>query len=230
MGASSVDLKALTIGVLPGTGNMGSAIAGHLAKAGLSIIVSSRSAEKAQKIAALIQKDIEGAGAVRGYSNEEAAAVADVIIWSPSGSLDDREALLKSLAKYLENKIIIDVTNVVTLMLDESNWGQTSATLLNQKALGVSAKWTTAFKATFWKLLVNLPDPNNPHHTLVAGDDEEAVAITTAIVEMIPGFKAIKAGGLRNSKLVEALGPWWLIEMDKLNAGENHRSGWRFGI
>jgi hypothetical protein len=47
----------------------------------------------------------------------------------------------------LKGKIIVDVTNIMYLF-DSSNRGQISSTLLNQKALGVPAHWTTAFKST----------------------------------------------------------------------------------
>ncbi len=63
------------------------------------------------------------------------------------GPLEDREALLKSLASHLVDKIIVDVTNVHYLF-GESEWGRISSTLLNRDALGAPARWTTAFKAT----------------------------------------------------------------------------------
>jgi hypothetical protein len=64
------------------------------------------------------------------------------------GPLKDREELLKSLASHLVDKIIVDVTNVL-YFFGESEWGQISSTLLNRDSLGVPARWTTAFKATF---------------------------------------------------------------------------------
>ncbi len=64
------------------------------------------------------------------------------------GPLEDREALLKSLASHLVDKIIIDVTNVF-YFFGESHWGQISSTLLNRDALGAPARWTTAFKAVY---------------------------------------------------------------------------------
>jgi len=211
--------------------------------------------------------------------------------------LEDREALLKSLASHLVDKIIIDVTNVF-YFFGESHWGQISSTLLNRDALGAPARWTTAFKAVyavclelqcsqktlgisledelrFWTshfpqlqfhparfihycLILNLylfiflivvllskiwllvhvqhflredlPDVNNPHTTFVAGDDPEAVATTIALVEVIPGFKAANAGPLENSRIVELLGPRWLGELDKLNAGGKLSTYWKLGV
>ncbi|KAI5067220.1 hypothetical protein GOP47_0017748 [Adiantum capillus-veneris] len=220
--------EQLKVAFIPGTGRMGSLLAGHLARAGMSIFVGSRSQDKGLQTAQKLLASCPNAR-IQGGSNHEAAAWANTIFWSPSGSLQERENLVQSLAAYLKNKIIIDVSNVM-YFFDESKWGQTSSVLLNQKALGVPARWTTAFKATFYKLLEELPDPQNPHHTFVAGDDEEAVLTTIALVESIPGFKAVKAGGLSNSKIIELLGPLWLFELDKLNAGGNYRSGWKYAV
>lgn len=80
------------------------------------------------------------------------------------------------------------------------------------------------------KLLDELPDVNHPHHTVVAGDDPVAVATTIALVETIPGFKGVNAGGLKNSKIVELLGSPWTVELDKLNCNGSWRSGWKFGL
>jgi predicted dinucleotide-binding enzyme len=62
----------------------------------------------------------------------------------------------------------------------------------------------------------------------VAGDDEEAVDITIALVETFPGFKGVRAGPLKYSKVVELLGPGWILVLDKLNEG-TWRTGYRIG-
>jgi predicted dinucleotide-binding enzyme len=74
------------------------------------------------------------------------------------------------------------------------------------------------------------PDVNNPHTTFVAGDDPEAVATTIALVEIIPGFKAANAGPLENSRIVEVLGPRWLVQLDNLNAGGKLSTYWKLGV
>ncbi|KAH7279995.1 hypothetical protein KP509_37G047200 [Ceratopteris richardii] len=221
-----VEPTQLKVALIPGTGRIGSRLARRLALANVSVFIGSRSPQKGLQGAHDILASCPH-GRVQGGSNQEAAAWGDTIFWNPSGSLEEREELLQSLASHLENKVIIDVTNVM-YFFDESQWGQTSSVLLNQKALGVPARWTTAFKATFYKFFDDLPDPNDPQCTFVAGDDEEAIQRTVALVEVIPGFKAIKAGGLANSKIIELLGPRWLFELDTLNAGGNYRSGWKY--
>lgn len=221
---AAAKLKGLTISVLPGTGNIGGALVEKLALAGLSVVLGSRDGAKAKATAAKVSEAIKKP--VKGLPLDEAAAAGDVIFWTVSGSLAEREALLKSLAKPLQGKIIIDTTNVIYL-LDESAWGQVSSTLLNQQALGVPARWTTAFKGTFAQLIVDPPPASNPHSVFVAGDDQEAVDITIALVESIPGFKGVKAGTLEHTKIIELFGTW-LPLIVKLN-GASFRTGWRFG-
>ncbi|KAH9551230.1 hypothetical protein CY35_09G004100 [Sphagnum magellanicum] len=145
---AALDLTRRTIAVIPGTGRIGSRLAFQYAKAGLSVVVGSRDAAKAQKIAAEISEETQSSS-VKGLINAEAAASGDIIIWNPAGPLEDREELLKSLASHLVDKIIVDVTNVL-YFFGESHWGQISATLLNRDALGAPARWTTAFKATIF--------------------------------------------------------------------------------
>lgn len=223
---AAAKVKGLTIAVLPGTGSIGGALVRKLASAGLSVILGSRDGAKATASAAKASEEIRKP--VKGLPLAEAAAAGDVIFWTVSGPLDEQAALLKSLAKPLEGKIIIDTTNVP--YLEESAWGQVSSTLLNQEALGVPARWTTAFKSTFSKLISTYPPRlSNPHSVFVAGDDEEAVDITIALVESIPGFKGARAGPLKYTKIVELLGPTWIVLLDKLNSGGSFKTGWRIG-
>jgi NADPH-dependent F420 reductase len=226
---AAMDLTQLTIAVIPGTGEIGSRLASQYTKAGLSVVVGSRDPARAQKIAAQISREIHS-NSVKGLTNAEAAASGDIIFWCASGPLEAREELLKSLASHLVDKIIVDVTNVL-YFFGESHWGHISSTLLYQDALGVPARWTTAFKATIARFLrEDLPDVNNPHTTFVAGDDPEAVATTIALVETIPGFKGAKAGPLENSRIVELLGPRWMIELDELNVRGRFSMYGNFGI
>ncbi|CAK9238712.1 unnamed protein product [Sphagnum jensenii] len=226
---AALDLTRRTIAVIPGTGNIGRRLAFQYAKAGLSVVVGSRDAAKAEQIADEIAKETHSSS-VKGLINAEAAAAGDIIIWTPAGPLKDREELLKSLARHLVDKIIVDVTNVLN-SFGENEWGRISSTLLNRDALGAPARWTTAFKATFAHFLrEDLPDVKNPHTTFVAGDDPEAVATTIALVETIPGFKGANAGPLENSRIVELLGPRWIVQLDKLNAGGKLSTYWKLGV
>ena len=84
------NIDAMNVSVLGGTGEQGRGLAQRLARAGQSVMIGSRSADRAQSIAAEI-----GSG-VAGGSNEDAARFGDIVIVAvPWGGHRD---LLESLA------------------------------------------------------------------------------------------------------------------------------------
>jgi len=70
----------------------------------------------------------------------------------------------------------------------------------------------------------------HPHNTFVVGDDAKGTTMTITLVETIPGFKALKARPLENSKIVELLSPNWLGEPEKLNFGYKRLGEWKFEV
>jgi predicted dinucleotide-binding enzyme len=56
-----------------------------------------------------------------------------------------------------------------------------------------------------------------------------SAGITMGLVDLVPGFKAVHAGSLKYSRLVELLGPLWLPQLERDNYGLGFRAGWRFG-
>lgn len=97
--------------------------------------------------------------------------------------------------------------------------------------ISVSCRWTCAFKHTYYTLLQdgNTPPQSDPHNVIVCGDDGDATAVTMALVDSIPGFKALYGGGLKYSKMVEILSPLWLAQLERDNYGLHFSAGWRFG-
>src|SRR5689334_13031422 len=97
------DLDALTVAVLVGTGPQGRRLAYRFARAGLDVVVGSRSAERAEATAAELT---ERAGrAVSGADNAGAAARGDIVIvavpWDGHGEL------LAGLAEVLTGKLVV---------------------------------------------------------------------------------------------------------------------------
>ncbi|MCO5567928.1 hypothetical protein L7F22_021624 [Adiantum nelumboides] len=219
-------LAGKEIGLVPGTGRMALALATHFCKAGLRVLLGSRDPARAALAAATLRHHNPPP---LPLSNREAASRAHIVVWSPRGSIEERETMLRDLAPYLEGKIIVDVTNIGYVMEDK-DWGQTSSTLRNQVALSVHAHWTTAFKATFARVLEKANSEGRLESTVVCGDDSHAVHTTIALVQTIPNFIGIRGGGLNNTRILELLGPPWLIELDELNAISLHTSGWQYEL
>eukprot|EP00952_Eustigmatos_sp_NYUAD-ZCMA_P006336 27371-Eustigmatos_ZCMA.PRE.1 len=69
----------------------------------------------------------------------------------------------------------------------------------------------------------------NPHNVFICGDDPGPVGLTMALVDLLPGFKALSAGNLKYTRIVELLSPLWLPQLERDNYGLNFTAGWRFG-
>lgn len=73
-----MSIADLTITILGGTGPQGRGLARRFAQAGLRVVVGSRAAERAEKIAAELA-DATGRP-VEGAANADAAAAGDVVL------------------------------------------------------------------------------------------------------------------------------------------------------
>src|SRR3546814_4182755 len=91
-----------TIAVVGGTGNLGAALARRWAKAGLKVIIGSRTKEGAESAAASL-----GFG-LSGMTNGDAAAAADIVVVTvPWGA---QEGTLADIAPHVAGKIVVDTT------------------------------------------------------------------------------------------------------------------------
>ena len=94
------------IGVVGGTGALGSALAKRWARAGHTVIIGSRAADKAQALAdAWTAKERLS---VSGASNSEAAARAEIVVVTVPWSA--QEATLSEIRETAKGKIVVDTT------------------------------------------------------------------------------------------------------------------------
>ena len=190
----------MTIGILGGTGPQGRGLTRRLAAAGHSVIVGSRSAERAQEVAA----EYAEIGPVRGADNAEAARADLVIITVPYAGHAD---LLRSLADELAGKLVVDCVN--PLGFDKQGpfplrIAAGSAAEEAQRLLPGS----TVIGAFHHVSAMLLDDPSIDHFdddVLVLGEDRKAIAVVCELASAIPGARGIYAGRLRNAGQVEAL-------------------------
>ena len=190
----------MTIGILGGTGPQGRGLTRRLAAAGHSVIVGSRSAERAQEVAA----DYAEIGPVRGADNAEAARADLVIITVPYAGHAD---LLRSLADELAGKIVVDCVNPLgfdkqgpfPLQVDAGSAAQEAQQILPHSTVVAAFHHVSA---------VLLDDPEVDHiegDVMVLGEDREAVQQVCDLATAIPGARGVYAGRLRNAGQVEAL-------------------------
>lgn len=192
------NIDAMNVSVLGGTGEQGRGLAQRLARAGQSVMIGSRSADRAQSIAAEI-----GSG-VAGGSNEDAARFGDIVIVAVPW--DGHRELLESLAYDLAGKIVVDCVNPLgfdkqgafALSVDEGSAAQQAASVLPDSSV------VAAFHHISAVLLLDDSVSSIETDVLVLGDDRDATDAVQALAGRIDGIRGIYGGRLRNAGQVEA--------------------------
>ncbi len=188
----------MNVSVLGGTGEQGRGLAQRLARAGQSVMIGSRSADRAQSIAAEI-----GSG-VAGGSNEDAARFGDIVIVAVPW--DGHRELLESLAADLAGKTVVDCVNPLgfdkqgafALSVEEGSAAQQAASVLPDSSV------VAAFHHISAVLLLDDSVSSIETDVLVLGDDRDATDAVQALAGRIGGIRGIYGGRLRNAGQVEA--------------------------
>lgn len=189
-----------TVAIIGGTGELGSAIARRLARAGTPVVIGSRDAARAAAAAAALSAEV--GQSVAAGTNAEAAANADIIIVTvPFAS---QEATLREIAGAATGKIVVDTTvplvppKVMRVQLPPEG----AAALRAQKILGDGVRVVSAFHNVAAHKLAT--DAVVECDVLVFGDDKAAREVVVQIVEAC-GLRGLHAGALANSAAAEAL-------------------------
>ncbi|MEU3016878.1 NADPH-dependent F420 reductase [Nocardiopsis sp. NPDC007018] len=194
-----------TIAVLGGTGDQGRGLARRFALSGLTVLVGSRSAERAAGVAQGLVEAESTRVDVRGLANTDAAERADVVIVAVPW--EGHRELLVSLADRLAGKIVVDCVNPLgfdkkgpfALDVPEGSAAQQAAEVLP------GSRVTAAFHHVSAKLLLDPEVERIDLDVLVLGEDREATDTVRALAERIPGVRGVFGGRLRNAHQVEAL-------------------------
>jgi NADPH-dependent F420 reductase len=195
------DIADLTIAVLGGTGPQGRGLARRFAQAGLTVVLGSRTASRAEEAAAALAE----VGTVSGASNADAAGAGDVVLVAVPW--DGHRELLESLAPLLVGKVVVDSVNPLgfdkqgpyALPVEEGSATQQAAALLPESRVVGAFHHVSA---------VLLEDPSVETvntDVLVLGDDREATDLVRALASVVPGMRGVYGGRLRNAHQVEAL-------------------------
>jgi NADPH-dependent F420 reductase len=193
----------VTVAVLGGTGPQGRGLARRWAAAGISVVIGSRSAERAAETASELA-DATG-GDVRGDDNYRAAAACDVVLVAVP--YDGHADLLRSLAPALAGKVVVDCVNPLgfdqqgayALAVDEGSAAQQAAAILTDSTV------VAAFHHVSATLLEDPEVSSVDTDVLVLGDDRDATDLVASLVDAVPGMRGVYGGRLRNAHQVEAL-------------------------
>lgn len=197
----------MTIAILGGTGPQGSSLALRFARAGTSVVIGSRNAEKAGQVAEQLYARLpDGSASIRGAANADAVMAADemVIVAVP---WPGHNALLEEVKPHLAGKIVVDI--VVPLSeadpkkVDMPPEG--SATEAAQAILGPDIPVIGALHNVSAHTLNSLEASINCD-VLVCGNALEPRKKVMALVKQL-GVRAYNAGDAQSARCIEAITP-----------------------
>lgn len=210
----------MKIGIIGGTGNMGSGLAIRWVLKH-EIYIGSRRLEKAQRIAKELNNLAQGyyqsemQGGITGSVNADAIGESELV----AVTLPPRATVttLKDLKEYLNPEQIV-VSTVVPMAMREKLFyfasldvdggyvsdGKSAAEVIQEIVKPVHV--VSAFQTVPAAYLNNIDAILNID-VLIAGDDEFSITIVSKLVRDIPNLRPLRVGPLENSKWIESFTP-----------------------
>ena len=193
----------MRIAVVGGTGKEGRGMALRWARAGHSVFIGSRDAERAREAAT--ELSAQAGSAIQGGENTEAVAASELVVLSVPYSA--HASTLSALKSALAGRVLIDITvplqppKVTSVNLPA---GQAAA-LEAQAILGSE---TPVVAALHHVSAVHLRDLDHAIEcdVLACSDDKPALERALALIRDL-GVRAVDAGPLRNAIALESLTP-----------------------
>lgn len=194
------------IAILGGTGPAGMGLALRWARAGETVIIGSRSAERARAVAEQIKARAPHAQ-VSGVVNADACAASDLLALTVP--FEGQAALLKELkAAFRPGSILIDAT----VPLATAVGGRASRILgvwqgsAAQQTAELAPKGVTVV-AAFQNCSADAMNGDDPVEcdVIVCSDDPQATQTVCELAAKIPGLRGIDGGKLENARIVEQI-------------------------
>jgi 8-hydroxy-5-deazaflavin:NADPH oxidoreductase len=188
------------IGIVGGTGKLGAALARRWVKAGLSVMIGSRDAARAQASAAVLTQAF--GLAVASGSNRAAAERAGIIVLTVPYAA--HESTLTEIRAAAAGKLVIDTTvplvppKVMRVQLPPEG----SAAVRAQQLLGEAVTVAAAFHSVAAHKLAT--DAAIDCDVLVFADQKEARALAVRLAQAA-GLRGLHGGALANAAATEAL-------------------------
>ena len=196
-----------SIAILGGTGPAGMGLALRWARAGETIIIGSRSAERAGEAASKIKGRIGPDARITGMENSAACAATDLLALTVP--FEGQAVLLKQLkSAFQPHAILMDATVPLAssvggrasrmLGVWQGSAAQQSAELVPKGVTVVAAFQNCSAEA------LNGDDPLECD-VIVCSDAPEASSLVCGLAAKIPGVRAIDGGKLENARIVEQI-------------------------
>lgn len=197
------------IPIVGGTGALGAGLARRWAAAGASVVLGSRSAERAEEAAAKVREAVPDAD-VSGLDNAEAARAAEIVFLTVPFRAQSEN--LNNLRDVLQpGQILVDCTVPLAAAVSGKAtrslgvWQGSAA----QQAEEMVPEGVTVIAALHTVGAPTLSDFDHQldEDVLVCGDKKADKARVARLIELIPGLRAVNAGSLEMARIVEQLTP-----------------------
>ncbi|MCA1554438.1 MAG: NADPH-dependent F420 reductase [Chloroflexi bacterium] len=192
----------MELAILGGTGKEGSALVRRFAKAGVDVVIGSRSAARAQHKADELNALLD-TQSITGASNRDATAQAEVVLLSIP--YEGMTPILEDIREAAQGKVLINIASA----LDPQRKSRAklpsagSITAEIQQFFGENAKVVAAFQNVSPEHL-EITHRQIDCDVLVCGADRATRERIIALIERI-GVRAFDAGVLANAAAVESL-------------------------
>jgi NADPH-dependent F420 reductase len=197
------------IPIIGGTGALGAGLARRWARAGVPIVLGSRSAERAGEAAANVREAVPDAD-VTGLENAEAATKGEIVFLTVPFRAQSEN--LNNLREALQpGQILVDCTVPLAAAVSGKAtrslgvW-QGSAAQQAQEMVPEGVTVVSALHTVGAPSLADL-DTELGEDILVCGDKKADKARVARLIELIPGLRAVNAGALEMARIVEQLTP-----------------------
>lgn len=213
------------IPIIGGTGALGYGLALRWAREDTDVVIGSRSAERAIEAAGRVTDTVPGAS-VEGLPNDEAARRgAIVFVCVPFRAQSETYNNLRDVLE--DGQLVVDCTSPVAAAVSGRAtrslgvW-QGSAAQQAQEMVPDGLTVVSALHSVSAPQLADL-ESDLDEDVLICGDRRADKARVAALVEQIPGLRAVNAGALETARIVEQLTPLLI----SVNARYKTRAGIR---
>jgi 8-hydroxy-5-deazaflavin:NADPH oxidoreductase len=197
------------IPIIGGTGALGAGMALRWAQAGRAIVIGSRASERAEEAAARIRERVPGAE-VDGLLNADAARRAEIVFLTVPFRAQSEN--LNNLRDVLEpGQILVDCTVPLAAAVSGRAtrslgvW-QGSAAQQAQEMVPDGVTVVSALHTVSAPILNDL-DARLDEDILICGERKADKARVAGLIEEVAGLRAVNAGALEMSRIVEQLTP-----------------------
>jgi NADPH-dependent F420 reductase len=187
-----------TIAILGGTGDLGFGLALRLAKAGYRVVIGSRRREKAMESADKAIQILGGGKSLRGGTNSEAVADADIVFFSIpfQGAAE--------IAGDIAGRMRHNCVAVSCMVPFEDNGLTYSAAEFLAGFMPKNVAVVSALHTVSAERLARISEPVDTD-TFVFGDVWEAKKRVAAVLRGVDGLRPVDGGPLKNSRIGERL-------------------------